>query len=182
MFCPNCGNKLNGNEEFCPSCGINTKELSVSNQEEQKQDNIQSIQQTSSNTNVTATEKFSKNSLDFTKPKINKMKTFITNHKKHISIVCCCVLVIGIGTFLYSHFIGFEKLSWNDNYSDSKLTYVTQSNIKLGVNFSNDTKIDEIKYFSTCGEVEGNGLEVKWDLTEATGKCKITAAYKLKKT
>ena len=181
MFCPNCGNKLNGNEEFCPSCGKNTKELSASNQEEKKQDNIQPIQQTSSNTNVTMTEKFSKNSSDFIKPKINKMKNFVANHKKHIAIACCCVLVIGVGAFLYSHFIGFEKLSWNDNYSDSKLTYVTQSNIKLGVNFSDDTKIDEIKYSSTCGDVESNGLEVKWDLTEATGKCKITAAYKLKK-
>ena len=178
MFCQNCGNKLNGNEEFCPSCG---KELSVFNQENQKQDDIQPIQQTSSNTNVTMTEKFSKNSSDFLKPKINKMKTFVTNHKKHIAIVCCCVLVIVALAFLYSYFIGFEKLSWNDNYSDSKLTYVTQSNIKLGVNFSDDTKIDEIKYSSTCGEIESDGLEIKWNLTESIGKCKITATYKLKK-
>lgn len=21
MFCPNCGNKLNGSEEFCSNCG-----------------------------------------------------------------------------------------------------------------------------------------------------------------
>ncbi len=181
MFCPNCGNKLNGNEEFCPSCGKNIKELSVYNQEVQKQKDIQSIQQISSNKNVTMTEKFSKNSSNFIKSKINKMKTFFTNHKKHCAIACCCVLVIGIGVLLYSRFIGFEKLSWNDNYSNSKLTYVTQSNIKLGVNFSDNSKIDEIKYSSTCGEVEGNGLEVKWDLTEASGKCKITAAYKLKK-
>ena len=65
MFCPNCGNKLNGNEEFCPSCGKNIKELSVYNQEVQKQKDIQSIQQISSNKNVTMTEKFSKNSSNF---------------------------------------------------------------------------------------------------------------------
>ncbi len=181
MFCQNCGNKLNGNEKFCPNCGKSIKELSVPNQEGQKQDDIQPIQQTTSNTNVTMTEKFSKNSSDFIKPKIDKTKTFMKNHKKQIAVGSCCVLVIAIGSFLYSRFIGFEKLSWNDNYSDSKLTYITQSNIKLGVNFSDDTKIDKIKYSSTCGKVEGNGLEVKWDLTEATGKCKITAAYKLKK-
>ena len=23
MFCPNCGTKLNGNEDFCPNCGTN---------------------------------------------------------------------------------------------------------------------------------------------------------------
>ena len=181
MFCPNCGNKLNGDEEFCPSCGRKIKELNVSNPEVSRQDNIQPIQQASAKSNVTMTEKFSNNSSKFIKPKINKMKAFASKHKKHIAIVCCCVLVIGIGVFLYANFFGFEKLSWNNDYSDSKLTYVTQSNIKLGVNFSDDTKIDKIKYFSTCGEIEANGLEVKWDLTEATGKCKITASYKLKK-
>lgn len=180
MFCPNCGNKLEEGGEFCSSCGKRVKEASTSVQNVQTE-NIQSTQQSNSNENITITDKFSKNSSDFIKPKITKIKNFVYKNKKNIAIVCCCILVISISAFLYNHFIGFEKLSWNNNYSDSKLTYITQSNIKLGINFSNDIKIDKIKYYSTCGEVESEGLEVNWDLTKATGKCKITAAYKLKK-
>ena len=25
MFCPNCGNRINGNEDFCPNCGFNIR-------------------------------------------------------------------------------------------------------------------------------------------------------------
>ena len=36
MFCPNCGNTLTGNEEFCPRCGYNMlvlkKEMSTTSE------------------------------------------------------------------------------------------------------------------------------------------------------
>lgn len=179
MFDTNNGNKPNENEEINPS-GENNSELAVANQEKQ-QDGISLLQQTNSITNVTMTENLAQNNSELVKPQNNKMKTFVNNHRKHIAIICCFVLIIGIGVLLYGYFWGFEKLSWNYNYSDSKLTYVTQANIKLGVNFSDDTKINEIKYSATCGKVENNGLELKWDLTEAIGECKIIASYKLKK-
>lgn len=60
------------------------------------------------------------------------------------------------------------------------MDYIAPTNIKLGINFENEDKVDEIKYEVTCGEVKNDGLEIDWNLTEATGKCKITASYKAK--
>lgn len=86
-----------------------------------------------------------------------------------------------VGLVLFNNFFGFDKLSWNEEYSDFKLEYVSQTNIKLGINFENEERVKDIKYDVTCGEAQNNGLEVNWDLSESTGQCKITASYKLRK-
>ena len=131
MFCFNCGNKLNGNEEFCSSCGSKIKETKKNNK-----------------------------------------------YKKYSLLVLVGLI---ISFLFYYGFFGFDKISWNKEYVDYKLKYVSPTNIKLGINFKNKEKINSIKYKTTCGKVKANGLEVDWDLAGATGKCKITAAYRLRR-
>ena len=143
MFCPNCGNKLNGNEEFCANCGNKMSEVK--------------------------------------EPIMKKIGNNIIKFKKIYLIVIGIVLIFFIGLALFNTFFGFDKLSWNEKYTDVNLEYVAPTKIKLGVNFKNEEKIDKLKYDVTCGELKKNGLEVEWDLTGATGKCKITASYKLRK-
>ncbi|MDE6141942.1 MAG: VWA domain-containing protein, partial [Bacilli bacterium] len=61
------------------------------------------------------------------------------------------------------------------------MDYVTQANIKLGINFSKEQELDKIKYKTTCGDISNNKLEIIWNLQDATGKCVIEASYKMKK-
>jgi len=156
MFCPNCGNKLNINEQFCSECGTKIE---------------------NNNLNTTADVISKKTSKMFSNI-TNSVKTFITKYQKQLIIVSSCCLVLIIGLTLYSNFYGFDKLTWNKDYNDFNLEYVTQTKLKLGVNFKNEK---DIKFSSNCGEIEQNGLEAIWDLSDSTGSCKITASYKLKK-
>lgn len=157
MFCPNCGNKLNGNEDFCSNCG-----------------NKMTIEHIITNEN---TKIMSQKNQKFIKPIILKIKKY----KKLCLIGLSGVVLLIIGLILFNNFFGFNKLSWNETYTDYKLDYVSQANIKLGINFENEEKLKDIKYDVTCGEVKNNDLEVDWDLTKSTGKCRITISYKLRK-
>lgn len=172
MFCPKCGNKLNGNEDFCSKCGNKIVEAM-----EQSVEGENSAQQTVN----TMSEMMSKKSHDFIKPIIQKLKTFIIKHKKQCLIGFSGIAILIVGLVLFNNFFGFDRLSWNEEYSDFKLEYVSQTNIKLGINFKNKEKLKDIKYDVTCGEVKNNGLEVNWDLSKSTGQCKITVSYKLRK-
>ena len=161
MYCPNCGNKLNGNETFCSSCGSK-----VVVKEDQN--------------GVILSETISKKNSNFFKLIIQNVKKFIIKHQKKSAAILSCIVVLIVSVILFNNFYGFDKLSWNEEYSDYKLDYIAPTNIKLGINFENEDKVDEIKYEVTCGEVKNDGLEIDWNLTEATGKCKITASYKAK--
>lgn len=174
MFCPNCGNKLNGNEEFCSNCGTNINEV----KEQRFNTNEVNLYQT---TTATMSETMAKKSQIIIKAIIKKSQNFIKNYKKQCIIGVSCLLVLIIGIILYNNLFGFDKLSWNEEYTDYKLKYVSPTNIQLGINFDNKQKLNKIKYEVSCGKVENNGLEINWNLTEATGKCKITASYKLRK-
>lgn len=115
-----------------------------------------------------------------------QIKTSNNKHNKKTKfklflIIIISLLVISIGGIILNFSYGFEKLSWNKEYSDLLLEYVTQSNIKLGINFSNPKKIKDIKYSVSCGKIKNNDLEIDWDLTSALGKCEITITYKSKK-
>lgn len=166
MFCPNCGNKLNGNEEFCSNCGNRLTVLKESNRNEPA---------------TTQSEIMSKKIKKIKNSIFQNVGKFIIKYKKQCSIGISCIVVLIVGFILYNQLFGFEKLSWNDEYKDSKLKYVAPTNIKLGIHFKNTEKLNKIKYDVTCGEIENNNLEINWDLTEATGKCQITASYKLRK-
>lgn len=174
MFCSNCGNKLNGNEDFCSNCGNKLIEITEHNINTNKGNQSQQ-------TGVTMSEMMSKKSQNFIKLIIQKAKNFIVKYKRQCLIGVSGVAVLIIGLTLFSNFFGFDKLSWNEKYMDSKLKYVSQTNIKLGINFENEEKVKDIKYNVTCGKVKNDGLEVNWDLTKSSGKCKITASYKLRK-
>lgn len=163
MFCPKCGNNLNGNEVFCAKCGFNLNEV--------KQDiNNQSM-----------TEKFASKSKNFFEPLINKIKIFISKYKKQLLIGIGSLALVFIIIFIYGKLFGFESLKWNKEYEDYKLDYVTQSKIKLGIKFSDEKKLDQLKIKTTCGENEIIRSELEWDLTEALGECKVEVSYKLKK-
>lgn len=174
MFCPKCGSKLNGNEDFCSNCGNKMKEAYKQNNNVNEVNQPQQI-------GVTMSEIMSRKSQNFVKNIIRKIKKFIVEYNKQCLIGTGLVVVLIIGLVLFNNFLGFDKLSWNEEYTDFKLEYVSQTNVKLGINFKNNEKVKDIKYDVTCGEVKNTGLEVDWDLTESTGTCKITATYKLRK-
>jgi len=102
-------------------------------------------------------------------------------YKKHFLFGIISTLLLIIGVILFNNFYGFNKLSWNEEYSDFKLEYISPTNIKLGINFNNDKKLKDIKYNTSCGEIKTNGLEIDWNLNDSKGTCKITVSYKLRK-
>ena len=163
MFCPKCGNNLNGNEDFCGKCGFNLNEA---------KQNVSS---------QSMTEEFASKSKNFFNPIINKIKIFISKYKKHLLIGLGSIVIVFVMIFIYGKLFGFESLKWNKEYEDYKLDYITQSKIKLGIEFSDEKKLDQLKIKTTCGESEIIGLELEWDLTEALGECKLEVSYKLKK-
>lgn len=167
MFCPNCGNNLNSNEEFCPNCGSNIKQIQGQIPTEKK--------------DITMIEMFSNKSKNFISPVLERIKNFVSKYIKQILITIGCVIIVIVGICLYEQLIGFEKLAWDESYFETKSEYVTQTKLKLGVQFSDEDKVDEIKYETTCGDIKGKGLEITWNLLDVTGKCEITASYKLKK-
>ena len=174
MFCPNCGTKLPEESEFCPNCGEKTKELNSGIQTEDRENNQNNV---NSQTQGTTTEILSEKSKNIISP----VKSFISKHIKQILIALVVIIFIFTGVFLYGKYVGFEKLSWNESYLDNKTKYVTQTKLKLGVKFSDTDKANDIKWKVTCGKVRGEGLEITWDILDATGKCEINASYKLKK-
>lgn len=97
-------------------------------------------------------------------------------HWKFIFIFFLCCLIGGL--FWFNHFVGFETLHWKDL---GNLDYVTQSNLKIEIDFPNLQKTNEIVYQTNCGTVDPNGLEITWDLTNSLGECEISARYKIKK-
>jgi len=169
MFCSNCGKCLNNNEDFCPNCGNRTSNVSDVNNEISNASSVQIISQT-----------MSKDTESSIKSILKKIKDFIINHKKLCIISLILIIISIVGFIIYNLLFGFDKLSWDESYKDSKLEYVAPTNIKLRVDFDND-KADELKYTVTCGEVKTDRLQIDWDLTKATGNCKITVSYKMRK-
>ena len=165
MKCPNCNNNINGTEKFCPYCG---KIVAKAND----------VPEISSSVEVT-------NSTPQPQPIPNNNKQ--QSNKKLIKYLIITIvsgvllfIFIIVGAILYFSLFGKEKLEWNDAYLDKDTKYVTQTKLKLGVKFPQE-KAKYIKYETTCGTVKGNDLELVWDLSDSKGKCKITAAYKLRK-
>lgn len=182
MFCPKCGKSIDANADFCQECGykIAKKQQEQLNNVSNGTKELIASQQT---TNETFSEKLNKNNpvKPFAHKVIYNMKEFIGKYKKQCIISMICLILLIVGTILFDSLVGFARLSWNKEYPANNLTIITQTNLKLGVNFSDKENINKIKYTSTCGKVKNNGLEIVWDLTNNIGKCEIVATYKMQK-
>lgn len=107
-----------------------------------------------------------------------KIKRFINNNKKTIGLIIGLIVITLVSiTFVSKYLI---ILKWDNNYSDSNLEYVTQSEVKLGIKFNHEDNIEKLKYKTNCGEVTAKDLEINWNLTKSEGECKLTVSYKNK--
>lgn len=155
MNCNGCGNKINGNEEFCPYCG--NKLIS---------DNGNNTLSPLNNTAV---------------PLFTSFKDFFVKNRKIIIICLSSILFIVILIIFYACFFGFESLNWDQKYSNYKLDYIMQGTIDLGIDLSDSSKLNKIKITATCGSFELNKNVITWDLSDSLGECTVTAQYKHKK-
>ena len=189
MFCPNCGTNLPEESEFCSNCGTNLKDIPTNidlpqknqNKENEQYNNIEQSPTNNQNKAETTTEMISKKSKKIFIPIINNIKLFISKYKKQLLVGVGSLVVIIALVITYKQLYGFESLKWNKEYEDYNLKYISQSNVKLGIKFSDEKKLDKLKIKTTCGESEITGSELNWDLTEALGECNVDISYKLKK-
>ena len=189
MFCPKCGTNLTEESEFCSNCGTNLKDIQTNLDLPQiNQDNVNvqynNIEQSPTNNQTkeeTTTEMISEKSKKIFNPIINNIKLFISKYKKQLLIGVGSLVVIIALIITYKQLYGFESLKWNKEYEDYNLKYISQGNVKLGIKFSDEKKLDKLKVKTTCGESEITGSELNWNLTEALGECKGDISYKLKK-
>lgn len=191
MFCSNCGQNLNENEKFCPKCGAqvitkNSGQATQTNINKQSEDilkelfkNIKEIMSKCLNSDFFA--RCLNCIRNFTKKISNFFNNFFKKYKRPSLITIIILIIIISGIILYSNLIGFERLSWNEGYEDYKLNTITSNQVKLGINFSNNDKLEDVKISSSCGKVDSKGLEIDWDLSGQSGECEITVSYKLRK-
>lgn len=100
---------------------------------------------------------------------------------KYVVIVLVIAILAVVGYFTYGKFVGFEKLSWKENYKDNDLKVVTPNKLDLAFELSDEEKNDDVKVKATCGTFKRRNNRITWDLTEAKGECKIEVKFKNKK-
>ncbi len=162
MFCPNCGNKLNDEEDFCTNCGTNINEV------KEKISQIDENNLKESN-NVISNK--------------NNIKEFFVKYKKQEIIILSSVILVFICVFVYrgifsSNKVNNETLSWNTKYEDLKLDYIKPSKVTLGFNLPDNWDLNNIEISNTCGEFTNEGTEILWNLSNADGTCEINVKYK----
>lgn len=180
MFCQNCGNKVNENEEYCSNCG--NKILKEQNIEATTIPSEQNI------STETMSEKLSKSSENFFKPILEKIKFFVSKYKKQLTICCLSCLVIIVGIVLFNKFYDFTKLSWVTDYGDYNLEYTSSTLIELKAEAFDKEKnpIYGLNYTTEDGSVEIKDEVAYWNLPTKEGTYTIYAlspsGKKIKKT
>lgn len=167
MYCQNCGSKINDNDQFCSNCGNRIVSESKTPESEQSPS--------------TFSESMKEHSQQLNKKIKERIVSFFNRYKKQIIISSCSLFILIIGLVLFNNLYGFVNFSWNKNYKDYRLEYVSPTTIKLGFHLSDQTDLDAIKIDTTCGNTERDGTDIEWDLKESTGKCEIVVSYKLRK-
>ena len=167
MYCQNCGSKINDNDQFCSNCGNRIVFESKTPESEQSPS--------------TFSESMKEHSQQLNKKIKERIVSFFNRYKKQIIISSCSLFILIIGLVLFNNLYGFVNFSWNKNYKDYQLEYVSPTTIKLGFHLSDQTDLDAIKIDTTCGNTERDGTDIEWDLKESTGKCEIVVSYKLRK-
>lgn len=167
MYCQNCGSKINDNDQFCSNCGNRIVSESKTPESEQSPS--------------TFSESMKEHSQQLNKKIKERIASFFNRYKKQIIISSCSLFILIIGLVLFNNLYGFVNFSWNKNYKDYQLEYVSPTTIKLGFHLSDQTDLDAIKIDTTCGNTERDGTDIEWDLKESTGKCEIVVSYKLRK-
>ncbi len=167
MYCPNCGSKINDNDQFCSNCGNRIVSESKTPESEQSPS--------------TFSESMKEHSQQLNKKIKERIVSFFNRYKKQIIISSCSLFILIIGLVLFNNLYGFVNFSWNKNYKDYQLEYVSPTTIKLGFHLSNQTDLDAVKIDTTCGNTERDGTDIEWNLKESTGKCEIVVSYKLRK-
>lgn len=180
MFCQNCGNKVNENEEYCSNCGNKIlKEQNIEATTIPPEQNIST---------ETMSEKLSKSSEKFFKPILEKIKFFVSKYKKQLTICCLCCLVIIVGIVLFNKFYDFTKLSWVTDYGDYNLEYTSSTQIELKAEAFDKEKnpIYGLNYTTEDGSVEIKDEVAYWNLPTKEGTYTIYAlspsGKKIKKT
>lgn len=158
MFCPNCGNSIGDQADFCSNCG--TKVIKPN--------------QTS---NITMTEAFSSQTKNFIGPLMDKTKEFFKKYKKQVGIGCSCVVVLIVGVILFNKFYDFTKLSWVEDYGDYALEYTSGKELELKAQAfdKEDNEILELNYTTDDGSVEIKDNVVYWTLPTKEGTYEIFA-------
>lgn len=167
MYCQNCGSKINDNDQFCSNCGNRIVSESKTPESEQSPSIF--------------SESMKEHSQQLNKKIKERIVSFFNRYKKQIIISSCSLFILIIGLVLFNNLYGFVNFSWNKNYKDYQLEYVSPTTIKLGFHLSDQTDLDAIKIDTTCGNTERDGTDIEWDLKESTGKCEIVVSYKLRK-
>lgn len=113
---------------------------------------------------------------------VNNMNSNKNNNKliKIILIISLVVLLMFGGYRIYKYFNVSEVLKWNELYDAYNIKYVNPVKVLLGIEFSNENELKNLEYDVTCGKYEISGYEIKWDLTESSGKCVIKVKYQSK--
>lgn len=173
MFCPKCGTKLNGTEDFCPNCGENIKKIITQNEPE-----INSDKRTEVVNKTTMTEVLSSKSTHFTKSMTNKLRLFYTKYKKPLIALTGCLSVIILGLILFNKLYDFTKISWDTENNDTNITYTEPTTVFLKVKAYDKQKkeINNISFSTDNGEIQAEGATVKWKLPKKEGTYTITAS------
>lgn len=124
-FCPNCGNKLDNDDEFCPNCGFNLKKyLSENSDEESKDENSEADDSKKDVKKISVDEKESNQSSRNFHSNESAPKSKKTNWKI-ISIIIVILILVG------GYFVGKSYYSKDNQVQRLQDEVISGTNTKM---------------------------------------------------